>query len=542
MPNRPVAANAIRPAFAEPLRRGFCFLKDRIGRARVWAQPVTFIGLAMLTAIYGILGFLIVTDRHEALAAAKRQGDNLVRIIDQSYSNIFQSFNSSLLFLRKAYLQDKSAFDIADWAQDTSIRNDLAFNFTIADANGQIVNTSNSVAAKRLPGFANLNIADRAYFQDQLHAKADALLISAPLTLRASGKKAIVLTRRITTPDGKFGGIVTALVSPLALARSGAGADFGPGSAFGLVRTDGTVLARVLDGKIDENAAGRKLPLDSGIMADAMATHAGHFWNTPGPFDKVSRLASYRTLDAYPLIAVVATTDAEIYRRVDEVARIYWLIALLLTAAILLAIRWGVIRERKLLAATSDMAQAQHDLQQSQERYTLVEDAVSDGIWDWNILTGEVYRSPRWKAIVGYDDERFNHVEAFRDLLHPDDIARFDEAHRAHMEDGKPYGIEFRLRQKSGNYRWVFSRGKAIRDAAGHPVRMLGSVSDISERKAAEESMHENRFNLARAEAMMLLGHYKYESKTEVLTWSEGTYRIFGKSPDLVSTHIDQRH
>ena len=91
--------------------------------------------------------------------------------------------------------------------------------------------------------------------------------------------------------------------------------------------------------------------------------------------------------------------------------------------------------------------------------------------------------------------------------------------------------LDFRLRCKNGDYRWVHSRGKALRDATNRPVRMLGTITDISERKQAEALIEESRNNLARAETMALLGHFKFEKESNKLTWSEGVYRILGKSP-----------
>jgi PAS domain S-box-containing protein len=129
-------------------------------------------------------------------------------------------------------------------------------------------------------------------------------------------------------------------------------------------------------------------------------------------------------------------------------------------------------------------------LRSSEERYKLVEQAVHDGVWDWNPATHEDYLSPRWKEILGYKDDELPNVDStFRSLIHPDDKERVEEAVRAHLEDRKKYLIELRMKHKSGAYRWVQSRGKAIRDANGVVVRMVGSITDISERKQHEELM-----------------------------------------------------
>jgi hypothetical protein len=116
-------------------------------QARAFAQPVTYLGVAMLAMTYCVLVFLIVNDRIEAEANAKRQGDNLVRIIEQSYSHIFQSVDSSLQSFRRAYQRDPSAFDAASWIGDTQLNTELAFNFVVVNAQGRIVNSTSHPAA-----------------------------------------------------------------------------------------------------------------------------------------------------------------------------------------------------------------------------------------------------------------------------------------------------------------------------------------------------------------------------------------------------------
>ena len=148
------------------------------------------------------------------------------------------------------------------------------------------------------------------------------------------------------------------------------------------------------------------------------------------------------------------------------------------------------------MAATRDITErrrAQEALLQSQQRYMLAEHATNDGLWDWNILTNEEYFSPRWKEIIGCrDDEVPNEKSSFLNSIHSDDRTAVDAATRSHLEKGERYALEFRLRHKDGSYRWVFSRGEAVRNASGRPVRMVGAITDITERKLAEKAVREN--------------------------------------------------
>ena len=528
--------------------------------ARVLAQPTTYMGVAMLVFIYCAVAYLLIADRKNDFNDAVGRGENLVRIFDQSFSHIFKSVDASLLFIRKSYQQGPATFDLSAWVHDPSIRNELTFDFTIFNADGRIVDTSYS---KSIVG---TNRSHLEGFRAHVNSSADQLFISKPYKMKINGKWAITLSRRITAPDGTFAGVIAAFLDANGLGKQVASVDLRKGGAFALVSFDGFMYTRVANGKVASDTIGQKLPPKTSILNHVGPDKSGYYWNQPGVIDSISRLISYRAIKSYPLTAVVGVSEAEVYRHANENARIYFGIVSLLTASILLAIYLGAMREQKLIETTSQMQQAKDSLAQtnqeletrvnertadlekeiderkeaqialarSQERYALVERAVNDGIWDWNILTDEDYLSPRWKRILGFaDDELSNTASSFFGRIHADDKAVVTEAIRAHLEENSPYELDVRLRCKNGDYCWVRSRGKALRDAANRPVRMLGTITDISERKQAEVLIEESRNNLKRAEAMALLGHYKFENESNKLTWSEGVYHILGKSPAL---------
>ena len=140
------------------------------------------------------------------------------------------------------------------------------------------------------------------------------------------------------------------------------------------------------------------------------------------------------------------------------------------------------------VAIAVDRKQAQDALLKSETRYARAVRGTNDGLWDWNVLTNEDYLSPRWKELLGYaDDELTNHYDTFFSRVHPDDTSRVQDAIQAHFEQDVPYNIEHRLRTKSGEYRWFSVRGKADRDEQGKAVLMSGAITDITERKRAEE-------------------------------------------------------
>ncbi len=138
----------------------------------------------------------------------------------------------------------------------------------------------------------------------------------------------------------------------------------------------------------------------------------------------------------------------------------------------------------------------------SEERLRLVIEATSDGIWDWNLQAGEMFFSDRWYTMLDYAPGEFPATYAsWRERLHPDDRAPAEAAVQAHLEGCLPeYSIECRMQAKRGDWRWVNARGKVIeRDAAGRPLRMVGTHVDIDARKRTEKALRLAQLSISRA-------------------------------------------
>ena len=146
-------------------------------------------------------------------------------------------------------------------------------------------------------------------------------------------------------------------------------------------------------------------------------------------------------------------------------------------AAVVLTMR--EISERKRADAT---------LRESEERLTLAFAGAQEGVWDWNLVTGDVVYSPRWKQMLGYaDDEIESHVSAWERLLHPDDLPRAQAVSESVARGARAYEGEFRLLHKDGYYVQVLSRGYPVRREPGGPVvRIVGTHFDLTERRQAE--------------------------------------------------------
>ena len=142
------------------------------------------------------------------------------------------------------------------------------------------------------------------------------------------------------------------------------------------------------------------------------------------------------------------------------------------------------------------------ELKATEGRYARAVRGTTDGIWDWNVLTGECYLSPRFSELLGFTEgELPNHIDSFLSRVHPEDFGRVKGALSHHLGSNLPYDEEFRLKTKLGEYRWFQARGQAERDEHLEATRMAGSIRDITDRKLDEEIMRrESSVNLALAE------------------------------------------
>ncbi len=142
-----------------------------------------------------------------------------------------------------------------------------------------------------------------------------------------------------------------------------------------------------------------------------------------------------------------------------------------------------------------------HDITEKRRKETelvLTLDATTDGIWKWNFKTGEMFFSPRYYTMLGYEPDEFPaSFENWRNLIHPDDIDSALNAAETYLQT-KPdeYENEFRMRTKSGNYRWIHTYAQVVeRDSNGGAVRMIGNHADITDRKLLEQELRENEEN-----------------------------------------------
>lgn len=145
------------------------------------------------------------------------------------------------------------------------------------------------------------------------------------------------------------------------------------------------------------------------------------------------------------------------------------------------------------------------ELEESHETYQLAVEGVSAGIWDWDILHDRIMFSKKFRSLLGFEPEIFlSSIEEFKKIIHPEDIERtFLELEKSNKKK-EPYSIEYRLLTKNGTYKWYLCGGISKYGSDGKPMRMVGSIIDINEKKLISEEYKQKIQELENSNKIMI--------------------------------------
>ena len=163
---------------------------------------------------------------------------------------------------------------------------------------------------------------------------------------------------------------------------------------------------------------------------------------------------------------------------------------------------------RALSDEITERRSAEEALRENRERFELASEGANEGMWDWPEMSQDrQWWSPRWYELLGYADQE---VEAshtnFKAFLHPDDRGSLARSLTLHLEERVPFEAEYRLRTKSGDYRWFRGHGQSRLDQSGTAVRMSGSIRDVTEQRRTEERQRTLDARLFEIEKLESLG------------------------------------
>lgn len=284
-----------------------------------------------------------------------RDGANLARVFSENVARSFAAIDQMLLFARESYLRDPNHFDLSTWATHGQLVSEITFQISVLGPDGKLLLTNHG------PVTNPVDLSDREHFVVQRDAIEDRVFISKPVLGRVSNRWSLNTTRRITRPDGSFGGVVVVSVDPYYFSSVYETLDL-QGASLILIGTDGVIRSRAptLDGVLGTE-------IDTNGPAAVLRTGADHGnFRALSRFDNVERLVSFRRVPGLPLIVGVGLATNIVFAQYER-DRLQYLIA-------------GSALTALTIVAGAALAQQQRRVAQSQAALNGTVENVTQGV------------------------------------------------------------------------------------------------------------------------------------------------------------------
>ncbi|MEB3182515.1 MAG: PAS domain-containing protein [Nostocaceae cyanobacterium] len=194
-------------------------------------------------------------------------------------------------------------------------------------------------------------------------------------------------------------------------------------------------------------------------------------------------------------------------------------------------LRDGEGRTVRAVGITIDITerqQTQAQLQESIERTELATTAAELGMWFWNLTTNELVWTDKCKQLFGFSPDTEISYDLFLECLHPEDRQRTHETVSRSQQEKIDYDIEYRSVWQDGSIHWMAAKGRTFYNPQGQPVRMMGIVQEITERKNIEQQLTISQQRLELAQSAGQIGTFDWDMQTGVITWTAQQEEIFG--------------
>jgi len=407
----------------------------RTGRAasmRLWIA----IAAGLMTALlWSGIWFHLRIVRADDLAESEHTTSNLARAFEEHIFRTLRNLDQALLRVRAAYATQPSQFDFDAAMREDGVLTDLIIGVSLINRDGMLVWASTGSQP-------DLYVGDRESFRYHADSQRDDLYISRPVVGTASGRSTIQVTRRITMPDGSFGGVAAVSLDPNYLTNFYNSIDIGPGGTIALFGTDGYLRARPSKGPLE---LGEDLRQTSVMRAQARKPDG--LIHAVSAYDGVSRIIAYRTLTTLPLIVSVGMTEEDALAPYGRQKRA------VLIAGFLLTVVFGTLA-LLLMRQVSVQARVEEQLRQAKNEAEAANLAKSEFLAN----VSHELRTPL-NAVIGFS-------EIMRDAL----MGPIDNRYREYAQD--------------------------IHDSGQHLLRLIGDVLDLSKIGAGRLELHEEPVDL----------------------------------------------
>ena len=441
--------------------------------------------VVLLLVIWGAFIGYVEKTRSVSLAMSTQTTANLARAFEENVRRTVFSIDQALLYMRLEYEAGPDRFDAAAALAKAISMHALAVQLSVTDEKGILTGSSKGVPAQ------TVNLSDREHIRVHMNSQDDNLFISKAIFGRVSNQWTLQFTRRIRKPDGSFGGVMVLSVDPFVLSNFYSTIDIGPNGIVSVIGKDGFVRAR---STLSEEIISKSLT--GGALFAALQKSSEGTYLTDGAIDPEPRIASYRTLQDYPLVVLVGQSRKVVLA--NYVEQLYqgtticlfatllmvWFARLLLrrfseNSIRLLDLTTEVGKQMAVAAAAERSAELAHEIYRTRQllseahriaRLGYVEFDTKTGTWLLGDGTREMLELPQdrgsWTA-----EELFANV-------HPEDRALLDAA----LKTSGTTGLKLELRV--GN-RVLQALGEQTGDHRGQVPRLI-TFQDISSRRAAE--------------------------------------------------------
>ncbi|HEX2828672.1 MAG TPA: EAL domain-containing protein [Burkholderiales bacterium] len=450
-------------------RQAVSRLAGMLARLHGIETAVVAVSLAIIGALWWAAVFQSDRERQQVIDAAMRQNSNLVIAFEEQTVRTIRDVEEALLLLGREYERSGKAVDIAGLIEDGLIDGRLFTNIVVVDEHGDLVVSSQALVP--------LNIADREYFKAHAADPGPELKIGKPLVSRSYQNAAIPMSRRIDKPDGRFGGVVSALVDPRYFLHFYEKANIGEQGLIHLVGLDGIARARRAG-----NVATVGVDMSgSTLIKAARVANSGSFI-TAGRVEGVPRLQSFRRIGEYPLIVAVATSEAEVLAPTIRNRRNYFVAAGALSFVV-------VLFAALLLAAVSRRNRALVALSASETQFRATFEQAAIGIAHTTLEDRFLRVNEKLCSMVGYSREELLGM-SMHDLSHPDEVGK-GAVNRKRLIAGEidTISAERRCVCKDGSIKWLHRTISMVRDPGGEPAYFIRVAEDITERKRLEHAL-----------------------------------------------------
>lgn len=452
-------------------------MAQRIKSARTfWAFSAILLSIAILLGVLSLTLAEFQSQREMELRVKEVNSQNLDQALSlaQNMNRSFAQADTILRFL-KLTMETTGRFNASQMKLLQEFSQDALINqVAVADAKGNVVFAAVSLNAPR-------NIADREQFL--FHQKVDTghVYISRTDVTQVTGTSSIFLSRRLNDERGNFTGVVAVAIAPDYFTRMVAPLQPQAHNSFVLIKVDGTFLTRFPSVDSAElPAAFKKHPV---LMKLHQGVRSGDF-ESPGVSDGIARIGAYWQLTDYPAAVLVGYARAEAFRSVNERRNAYRLWAgmfTLVTGLLFFALWWQL---RKQYTIEQNLLDSEARLNQAQAIARL-------GNWEIDLGSKKIWSSAEAFQIYGLQRrEPYFSLSEIQQVVHSEDRPFMDGALQALLTKNEKYDVEFRInRVDSGQQRWIHSVARLEQDERGKPVKIIGVLQDITERKQAEAAI-----------------------------------------------------